>query len=189
LLGGAAVAASSAVAGSAGARRLGALLSDVGREGLDSALESAGLGGLVGSDRFVVMDDLITFVAGAGDDLDAQAARDAACEVLEDLFGDAESWDELSSVTVTAEQLGELVEKFVAAYIYNRVPVVAERLSRLVDPAAMRAADAEMRQIIEGFTAIHLDDPFALDWSGDEGRAAVDDAMRDAYQTLAELED
>lgn len=135
-----------------------------------------------------MVDDLITFVAGAGDDLDSQAARDAACEVLEDLFGDADTWDELSSVTVSADQLVELVERFVAAYIYNRVPVVAERLSRLVDPAAMRAADQEMRQIIEGFTAIHLADPFGLDWSGAEGRAAIDDAMRDAYQIIVELE-
>lgn len=189
LLGGAAVAASSAVAGISGAQRFGALLSEVGQGSLGSALESLGLGDLVGHDRFTVVDELVTFVAGAGDDLDGQAARDAACEVLEELFGDADTWDELSSVTVSAEQLAELLERFVAAYIYNRVPVVAERLSRIVDPAAMRAADLEMREIIEGFTAIHLEDPFALDWGGDEGRAAVDEAMRDAYRVIAELED
>lgn len=188
LLGGAAAAASSAVAGVSGAQRFGALLSEVGQAGLGFALESLGLGDLVGRDRFTVVDELVTFVAGVGDDLDAQAARDAACEVLEELFGDADTWDELSEVSVSAEQLAELLERFVAAYIYNRVPVVAERLSRLVDPAAMRAADLEMREIIEGFTAIYLEDPFSLDWAGHEGRAAIDDAMRDAYQIIAELE-
>jgi hypothetical protein len=42
-----------------------------------------------------VLDDLITFIAG--DDLDSQAARDAACDVLDEIFGDADTWTELTT--------------------------------------------------------------------------------------------
>lgn len=187
ILGGAAGAVASARAGTSTARRLGAVLAGVGRSDLASTLEAIGLGNLVGQDRFTVVDELITYIAGAGDDLDAQAARDAACDILEELFGDADSWDELALLQVDAEQLGQILERFIAAYIYNRIPVVAERLSSRVDPAAMRAADQEMRQIIEGFVALHLADAFELDWAGDEGRIAVESAMRDAYETIASL--
>lgn len=188
ILGGAAGAVRTAQAGTSTARRLGAVLAGIGRADLASALETIGLGNLVGQDRFTVFDELITYIAGPGDDLDAQAARDAACDVLEDLFGEADSWDELAQLQVNADQLGQILERFIAAYIYNRIPVVAERLSSRVDPAAMRAADQEMRQIIEGFVALHLVDAYKLDWAGYEGRAAVESAMRDAYETIASLE-
>lgn len=188
LLGGAAGAASSARAGSVGVTRLGALLSGIGTGGLGPAFTSLGLSRLVGQDRFVVLDELVTFIAGDGDDLDAQAARDAACDVLDELFGDADAWDELEAVQVDQAELATILERFLASYIYNRVPVVAERLSRLTDPAAMRQADQEMRQIIADLVAIQLpDDPLAVDWQGDEGRAISNGAIESVYETISAL--
>lgn len=190
LLGGTAGAASSARAGSTGIQRLGALLSGLGSVGLDQTLTSFGLSHLVGQDRFVVLDELMTFIAGAGDDLDAQAARDAGCDVLDETFGDADQWDELASTTIGREELVVVLERFLALYVYNRVPVVAERLSRLSDPTAMRQADQEMRQIIGDLVAIHLpDDPFGIDWQGGEGRAIADSAIESTYTALSALED
>lgn len=189
LLGGAAGATSSARAGNSAATRLGALAAGIGTGGLTVALTYLGLARLVGQDRFVVLDELVTFIAGDGDDLDAQAARDAACDVLDELFGDADSWSELSAVNVDQAQLGVMLELFLALYIYNRVPVVAERLSRLTDPAAMRRADQEMRQIIADLVAIQIaGDPFAIDWQGSEGRTIISSAMSTVYETLAALE-
>lgn len=190
LLGGAGGAASSARAGSAGIRHLGALLSGIGASGVGQAFASLGLSRLVGEDRFVVLDELVTFIAGDGDDLDAQAARDAACDVLDEVFGDADAWDELAAVGVDQAELASILERFLALYIYNRVPVVAERLSRLSDPVAMRQADQEMRQIITDLVAIQLpDDPLSVDWQGSEGRAIADSAIASVYEALTALEE
>lgn len=189
LLGGAGGAASSARAGGSGIQRLGALLSGVGAAGVEQAFDSLGLSHLVGQDRFTVLDELVTFVAGNGDELDAQAARDAACDVLDEIFGDADAWDELEAVEVNQAELASILERFLALYIYNRVPVVAERLSRLSDPVAMRNADQEMRQIIVDLVAIQLpDDPLAVDWQGSEGRAIAADAIESVYTALSALE-
>lgn len=190
LLGGSAAAASTARAGTTGVRRLGALLAGVGSTGVAPTLEALGLIRLVGRDRFVVLDELVTFIAGDGDDLDAQAARDAACDVLDEVFGDADSWEELAAIGVDQAQLATLLERFLALYIYNRMPVVAERLSRLTDPAAMRQADQQMRQIIADLVAIQLpDDPLSVDWQGSHGRAIAESAMESAYQALSALDE
>lgn len=154
------------------------------------ALSSIGLGHLVGQDRFTVLDQLVTYIAGTGDDLDSSAARDAACDVLDELFGDADSWEELDQVNMDRDEVGFVLEHFLALYVYNRVPVVAERLSRLTDPVAMRRADQEMRQIIADLVAIELPaDPLAVDWGGAAGRAIAERSVASAYELLSALED
>jgi hypothetical protein len=189
LLGGTRGAVSSARAGTAGISRLGGLLAGLGTGPAGEAFTSLGLSHLVGQDRFTVLDELVTFIAGTGDDLDSVAARDAACDVLDEVFGDADSWEELNEVSVSREQLGTVLERFLSLYVYNRVPVVAERLSRMTDPTAMRQADQEMRQIIADLVAIHLpSDPFALDWSGPEGRAIAERAVTSTYELLTALD-
>ncbi|HEV8424904.1 MAG TPA: hypothetical protein VGS14_06910 [Actinomycetes bacterium] len=189
VLGGAAGATASARAGRGGLQRLGTLLASIHDRGLGPTLDQLGLAALVGLSRFDVLDELVTLIAGDGDDLDAQAARDAACDVLDQLFQGADTWDELAASTVSADELHGLLEAFLAHYVYNRVPVIAERLSRLADPEAMRRADAQLRQIVEDVVVIRLpDDPFAVDWSGPEGAAIAADAIRGVYETLEALE-
>ncbi|WP_264058527.1 hypothetical protein [Mycolicibacterium frederiksbergense] len=153
------------------------------------ALASIGLDYLVGQDRFTVLDELVTYIAGTGNDLDSGAARDAACDVLDEVFGDADSWEELDQVIVDRDQLGSILERFLALYVYNRVPVVAERLSRLTDPVAMRRADQEMRQIIADLVVIELPaDPLSVDWGGQQGRNIAERAVSSAYELLSALE-
>jgi hypothetical protein len=192
VLGGAGVAAAGASAGRSGVQRLGALLAGVGGIGLENALTSLGLASLVGRTRFDVLDELITFVAGDGDDLDSQAARDAACDVLDEVFGDADTWTELTDtaeMTVSRENVASLLELFLAQYVYNRVPVIAERLSRITDPHAVRQADEEMRQIIQVLVSLRLPgDPFTVDWSGSEGRQIAEETVRMTYEALQGLD-
>lgn len=192
VLGGSSGATSGARAGRAGIQRLGALLGGVGDTGLEATLTSLGLANLVGRSRFDVLDELITFVAGDGNDLDSQAARDAVCEVLDEVFADADTWDEMTDTTeagVSRENLVPLLETFLAQYVYNRVPVVAERLSRITDPQAARHADEEMRQIIQDLVTLRLpDDPFTVDWAGPQGRQIAEDAVRITYETLQGLD-
>lgn len=188
VLGGAAAAFAGAAAGRSTAQRLGGLLSGVAADGLGEALRQASLGDLVGRDRFEVVDELVTQLAGAGGDLDGQAARDAVCDVLEELFGEADSWEELEDQAASRNDVERLLELFLTHYIYNRVPVVAERLGTIADPEAARRADRQMRQIIEDCVAIELPpDPLSVDWSGAAGRALVESAVELAYQALEEL--
>lgn len=189
LLGGAGEATAGARAGRSGITRLGGLLSGMGTGTAAQALASIGLGHLVGQDRFTVLDELVTYIAGTGNDLDSGAARDAACDVLDELFGEADSWEELDQVNVDRDQLGSILERFLALYVYNRVPVIAERLSRLTDPVAMRRADQEMRQIIADLVVIELPaDPISIDWGGQQGRNIAELAVSSAYELLSALE-
>jgi len=192
VLGGAGAAAAGARAGRSGVQRLGALLAGVGATGLENTLTSLGLASLVGRTRFDVLDELITFIAGNGDDLDSQAARDAACDVLDEVFGDADTWTELTStadMTVSRENLPSLLETFLAQYVYNRVPVIAERLSRITDPHAVRQADEEMRQIIQVLVSLRLpNNCFTVDWAGPEGRQIAEDTVRMTYEALQGLD-
>lgn len=110
--------------------------------------------------------------------------------MLDEVFGDADSWEELNQVSVDRDQLGTILERFLALYVYNRVPVVAERLSRLTDPVAMRKADHEMREIIADLVAIELPaDPLSVDWAGAQGRTIAETAIASAYELLSALED
>jgi hypothetical protein len=189
LLGGAAGATATARAGRSGITRLGGLLSGLGTGTPAQALASIGLGHLVGQDRFTVLDELVTYIGGTGNDLDSGAARDAACDVLDEVFGDADSWDELDRISVDRGHLGSILERFLALYVYNRVPVVAERLSRLTDPVAMQRADQEMRQIITDLVVIELPaDPLSVDWRGQQGRMIAERAVSSTYELLSALE-
>lgn len=189
VLGGAGGAAASATAGRSGVQRLGGLLSGMAGPGLGPTLEGLGLGELVGRDRFDVLDGLVTLLAGDGDDLDSQAARDAACDVLDEVFADADTWDDLAGTTVSRDAMVPLLQLFLAQYIYNRIPVIAERLGRLTDAQAARQADDEMRQLISDLLVLRVpDDPFTVDWSGAEGRIVADDTIRAVYETLEALD-
>jgi hypothetical protein len=189
VLGGAGQAAASARAGRTGLQRLGGLLAGISGPGLAATLGQLGLDNLVGRHRFDVLDGLVTFLAGAGDDLDSQAARDAACDVLDEVFVDADSWDDLTAAAVSREEVVGLLQMFLARYVYNRIPVIAERLGRIADPQAAHRADDEMRQIIADIVALRLpDDPFTLDWAGPEGRDIADDTIGLVYKSLEALE-
>lgn len=188
VLGGAATASAGARGGSRGITRLGGLLAAIGNSGISQALTEAGLAALVGKDRFDVLDGLITLVAGDAADVDSQAARDAACDVLDELFGDADTWAQLESVGVTPDVLATLLTMFLAHYIYNRVPVIAERLARLTDPAAAREADRQIIQMVQDLVALRMpDDPMTFDWSGPDGVQFADDAIGDVYEILQNL--
>jgi hypothetical protein len=189
LLGGASGAAGSAVAGRGAMQRLAGVLSGIGGPGLGPTLAAAGLQRFIGLDRFEVLDALMTMVAGDGADVEAQAARDTACDVFDELFGDAESWDELDEAPVTREDMERLLESFLASYVYNRIPIVAERLNRLTDSDAVARADQEMRSIIRDLVAIGLpEDPIAFDWNGPDGAGVVEDAIANVYEALEKLE-
>jgi hypothetical protein len=189
VLGGAAGAVTGARAGQASAQRLGAVLAGIATDGLGAALIDQGLGRLVGGDRLTVLDALASIVAGDGADGDGQAARDAMFDVLADLFPDADSWAELDAVRLDADGVRQLLESFLARYVYNRIPVIAERLARLDDPVKAQRAEEDLQRMVASFVHLQLpDDALAVDWAGAEGRTIIDESLRAVYDALAVLE-
>lgn len=190
LLGGAGGAAASARAGRAGAGGLGGWLADMAVGGLDSALRGTGLAELVGKDRYDIVEGLLTKFTGDGDDLDAQAARDAMCDVLDDVFADANSWDELADPSLTDRSGAEvlnLLEMFLTNYVYNRVPVLAERLGRIADHEAARRADREMREVIRSCVRFELPpgtDALHVAWNGPQGQQIIAAVLEGTYLLL-----
>jgi len=188
VLGGPAGAAAGARAGRTGMAGLGGVLSGIGNAGLVAALVANGLGNLVGKDRFDVLEGLITLVAGDASDLESQAARDAVCDVLDDLFADADTWEELEATAVSTEALQEMLTTFLSHYVYNRLPVLAEKLARFMDPAAARDADRQVVEMIRALVTLRMpDDPIRFDWQGPAGQRFADDAVREVYGIIAEL--
>ena len=148
-LGGAAAVAAGSSAAAAGAERLGALLGAASAEGLDSALDQAGLPDLVGGSAEDVVAALIDSLAGSGDDREAQAARAAACDVFEELAEDADSYEDLAASLSGLEQIDDVMERFLSAYIYwLLLPVIDERLERREDPELRARRDKELREVV-----------------------------------------
>ena len=79
---------------------------------------------------------------------------------------------------------------FLARYIYNRVPVIAERLARISDPAKAQRAEEDLQRMVESFAALQLPgDPLRVDWDGTEGRRIIEETLQTVYEALALLEE
>ena len=189
VLGGAGAAASTATAGTVGLQRLAGLLTGIAGPGLAATLQQLGLAGLVGRDRFDVLDELATLIAGDGDDLDSTAARFAVCDVLDEMFEDAESWADLEGVNLSIDQVRALLDEFLARFIHNRMPVIAERLARITDASRAQVANDQMLDVIRAsVTHVLADiDVFAIDWSAADGRRLAERMMTTAYETLEDV--
>lgn len=191
-LGGVDGATRTARAGIAGAARLAGLLAGIGRDGLTATLRYLGLADLVGHGRFDVVRELVDLIAGAGTDLEGQAARGAALDVIDELFADATDYEELADITLSADGLVRALETFIAYYIYNRLlPQIDERLTRYADAARAERLDGDLRELIRAHVRIALRDfdPFAVDWSGAAGRGIIESALRSVYGVLEDLEE
>jgi hypothetical protein len=185
----AAVAASGSAVG--GAQRLGGVISGIATDGLGPTLERFGLGHLVGQGRFEVLEALLALVAGPGGDLEAEAARQAACDVIESIFGDAETFDELDSVVLDADSLISFLESFIGLCVFYRIlPQLADRLTKYSNPLSAASLEREMKEFIHALVQLNLAgrDPLVLDWEGAEGAAIIDEVVRGAYRHMESLE-
>jgi hypothetical protein len=185
-LGGVGGAVASANAGITAAQRVAGLFSGVGSAGLDATLQAYALGALVGRDRFEVLEALIDLVAPSGADLDGQAARSAACDVIDEIFRDAESYDELAGLQLDADGVRRALELFLSAYVYNRaLPVIEQRLAKL-DQAEAERRDHELRDFIIAIVRLQLAhvDPFSVAWESAEGRRLIDEVLTETYRQM-----
>lgn len=190
VFGGAGAAGGSAIAGSSALSSVGGFLSDIASSGFETAIRRLGLDSLIGRDRFDVLDELLSLLSGNGSDLESQAARDAQCDVLDDFFGDAESWEDLSGLAITADQIEAILSDFLSRYIYNRIPTIGERLARLLDPDAARRADERIVEMIRALVELQMPaEPLAFDWTGTPGQEFAEDAITEMYRILESFGD
>jgi hypothetical protein len=189
-LGGSAAAVGAAGAGIRTGQSLARFLAgSTGPTGLAGGREGRGLGHQVGSDRFTILSELLDRFAGAGSDLEAQAARDALLDVLDDVLPtDDVSLDE---IRLDEARVVELLQAYLAELIYNRaIPVIDEGLTQLDNPQLAQRRDRELRDFIEALVRLRTQgqSPLSIDWSGADGRAFIERMLRAVYDQLEEWE-
>lgn len=189
-LGGSAAAVGTAGAGIRTGQSLARLLvGSTGPTGLAGGLDAVGLGHLIGSDRFTILSQLLDRFAGAGSDLEAQSARDALLDVLDEVLPADDV--ALDDVRLDETRVIELLQMYLAALIYNRaIPVIDERLTRLENPRLAQRRDRELREFIEALVRLRTQgqSPLSIDWAGNDGRTFIERMLRAVYDQLEEWE-
>lgn len=192
-IGGAAAASGGARAGggvSAG-QGVAAFGSGLASGDLSAALESLGLGHLVGTSRFDVLDGLLKELGGEGGTLEDQAVIAALCEAFAYLYPDnAETFEEMQAVTLDESGVVEFIEYFVAEWAYSRLmPTLAEKFTHIA-PAEALERDRELRERVQLLVVLKVGERSALsiDWRGDDGRAVLEQVVKQLYEDMEELE-
>lgn len=187
--GGSVAAVAAAGAGIRTGQSLGRFLSaSTGPTGVAGGLDAVGLGHLVGEDRYTVLSELLDAFAGSGSDLEAQAARDALLDVLDEILPDDETAP-FESLRLDEAAVVEALHRYVAALVYNRaIPIIDERLTRLQDPTLAQERDNELREYIDAVVRLRTRNlsPLDIEWSDAPGRALVDSVLRAVYEQLEE---
>lgn len=188
-LGGPTAAAASARAGARATGGIARLLSGIDSEGFTPTLQELGLGDYVGSTPLELIAALSEAVAGDGATLEEAAALEAAVWLIEDLFGDATTFEEVDSLALDQAGVRDRLGRFIARYVYLRLlPLLDERLVQRGDPAA--AARLE-RQVWEYTLALTQDqladvDVVGLDWRGPDAEVLATDLIRGVYEVFGE---
>jgi hypothetical protein len=187
-MGGVAAAVAAAAAGARTGQSLGNLLAQsTGPEGLAGGLETLGLQELIGQDRFTVLSELVTAFAGSGSDLEAQAARNALLDVLDELL--PEEGVDLATVQLDEAAVTDYLCRFIQALIYNlAIPIIDNALTKLQNPQLAQERDQVLRNYVDGLVRMHLRDtsPLEIDWQGEDGRAFIDQILHAVYDQLEE---
>ncbi|NOK20040.1 Qat anti-phage system associated protein QatB [Corallococcus carmarthensis] len=188
--GGAARAAKTAEPGRTATARFGQFFADVAARGIDAALISFGLSGVVGQGAETVLAAIANVLSPDGATREGAVARDSVTETLEFLYeqfslqdGDLSRLDAMGAGDIKLA-LGELIGN----YVFNRW---LEELGRMIEDRAVSAAQAIMleRDVREHVReSIRLDlenvDVLAMDWAGVAGQSFVDAAFTEAYSLL-----
>ena len=190
MLGGAAGAFAGARAGRAGAQRSARCCPGSPDDGLATTLSGQGLGHLVGGDRFTVLDALASLIAGDGSDSTRKPPGTPPSTSSPTCFPTQTAGPTSTRYRSTPTSSVRLLEMFLARYIYNRIPVIAERLARITDPAKAQRAEEDLQRMVESFVALRLPgDPLHVDWDGPEGRKIIEDTLQTVYEALEVLEE
>ena len=129
---------------------------------------------------------LVDYLAGDGDSLDAAAARDAACDLIDELFGEVSDYEQLVAVEVDAAEVERLLLLFLTKYIINRADIIAERLNRYADAQQALVREEEIRDFVSAMLTLQLSqlDPLMVDWEGEHGTQILQATFDAVYAQL-----
>lgn len=191
-LGGAARAAAGATGGARAAGGLGEFFADVSRDGLDTTLDLYGLADLVGAEPLEVLNEIAARVAGAGDSTEEAVARDAALDVLAEIYSDADTFADMEALVVDPDAIRDFLARYLAYYIYKRV--LQELGDRIADntstPEEAARLERQIRDQIRALVALDLStiDPLDFDWTGTSGQERMRALLADAFRMITAAE-
>lgn len=166
------------------ASSLGGFVSSVARDGLDSALRSAGLSDLVGRPVTEVLLGLVARFGGTGGDVDSVDARNALSTTMDELCQDINSPEELGELLsgqVNEDRLGNILMNFFANYLYEQFCRVffAQLITKHGDVQA-RSYLGAIRDVIASDVSrqtvgLELN---GIDWAGQQGKSIAQTIMQ-----------
>jgi len=190
-LGGAAAAAAAATAGRRSAAQVGRLLTGIGTGGggFTPTLVELGLAEFIGSSPLDLVNALSDAIAGDGATLEENAAREAVIFVLIQLFGEAQTYEDLEALALDEAGVRDAFANFIARYVYQRLlPMLDQRLNQRGDPAATHQSERAVWEYTLELARLDLADTdvSGLDWSGPEADAIAGDLISGVYRVFGE---
>lgn len=156
-------------------QRLGNFVAVVGQVGLEEAVRRIGLSNLEGKSANEVCLALIDYIGGDANSIDEVDARNALANVLDEMFEQAETYDDVEELLcglTTKEELEVFLQRFFSNYLFEQFNRTF--YERLVERVGSAQADSFMNGIQEYISSSvgsrsHDKDLSSIDWSGAEG--------------------
>lgn len=176
------------------AQRLADFLGNISSLGFTETLKKVGLDDLIGKNAIEVLSGIIDKLSGPGKLLEDAIARSALIEVLAELFEkeneEYEVIEEDLTVSVDSQKLVELLELFIAEYIYQRL--LSDLIERIENKAMssneVKKREEELKEFIIKLIKFDLKekDPLKIDWLGDEGKKIIEKNIEAISEQLEE---
>jgi hypothetical protein len=170
------------------ATRLGGFLADVGRLGLDGALQAAGWADLIGKPVKEVCHGLLDRLGGESSTIDDVDARMALSALEKEYFDKAQTPEELGQLMqAQVTNIEHFLQEYFALYLYEVFCRVF--FERIVQRAGETRAYAVLGQI-KDFIRQKLADVGAnrdlskVNWKGSEGRAMTTEVMESTLRVF-----
>lgn len=163
------------------ASRLGGFIADVGRFGLDVALQNAGWADLAGRTVQEILNSLLDRLGGEASTIDDVDARMALSRLQDKYFAEAETKEELEQLLNTqVDRLDGLLQDFFGFYLYEVFcRVFFERLVQRVGEIKAFSFLNEIGDFINSTLANRAahHNLAEIDWGSAEGQALVSEMM------------
>ena len=183
----------SGIAGKAGlktARKLGGFLNSVRSHGLRPALSNIGFEFSNNTKVSDAINYLLEYCAGVASTLDETAAKEAERQLLEEIGGDAKSFQDLEkNFEAKIDEYGteELLIKYYAYYAYEHLSI--DFYEKLIEEKG-RQATANFYTQLKNFLVEKLKnvalkrDLSKIDWPGEEGDSLVKNIFEDTLKAF-----
>ena len=170
------------------AQRLGGLLGGAVETGLGDSAERFGIANLHDVPASEALMRLLDWVAADAVDLNDQAARKAAEDVLAQLVHE-DDLDDVFDTPLDAERATELFRRFLVRYIERAILIaLARRLTENATSDRARDLERQIGRVVDSLVEVTVTPSqlVSTDWLGPEGAALVDRLRADALEILSE---